>query len=252
MDIGKIVKLAAAAPELELMRYQHFFPDESLMDFAWQVADDSAGDPFPISSRLPGDRITISVRSVLFIMFKDSRADFDGEINNIVVIGEDGSHRHIGGWAPGNLNFWIADIPNSKRIVERLAYVIAVINEPRVVTKALAGNRHQRKQAQRGMGFAVDAWTRVSWDISKPTSAKIARDPTFHNIPMHWRRGHFRRAEAHFKGAMQRHDAIREDDRGLWWQWIEGQWVGHPAFGVKRSIHAPRLSGINVSRRSSA
>lgn len=246
MDISKIAQLAVSVPEAELLRYQHFFIDEAILDFAWQVADDTRGDPFPISSRLPGERIGIVVRSHLWLLFRSK----DRRIGNCVVLGvmdESGAHSYVGAWAPGSRQFIAGE--GLKRCVERFAYIISLLNEPRVVFRSAAGGRQQRRAVHRGMGFAVDAWTRVSWDISKPTVAKVTKDPGFHKAPMHWRRGHFRRAEAHFRGAMQRPDAIREEDRHLWWQWIEGQWVGHPAFGVKKSVHAPRLSASDIARR---
>ncbi len=249
MDISKIAQLAVSMPKFELLKYQHFFIDEAIIDFAWQIADDTAGDPFPISSRLPGERVGIVVRSHLYLLFR-TRDPSIGECVRLGVMDENGAHAPLGAWAPGSLQYLASkDIP--KRLVERFAYIISLLNEPRVVTRSAAGTRQQRRAVHRGMGFALDAWTRISWDISKPTVAKVARDPGFHKVPMHWRRGHFRRAEAHFRGAIQRPDAIREEDRHLWWQWIEGQWVGHPAFGVKKSVHAPRLSGADIARRCS-
>ena len=32
---------------------------------------------------------------------------------------------------------------------------------------------------------------------------------------------------------------LRKD--GLWYQWIEGFWSGHPAFGIKKAYHAPKM-----------
>ncbi|MEM8822066.1 MAG: hypothetical protein AAGF30_00500 [Pseudomonadota bacterium] len=241
-----------ANPKAELLRYQHFFPDENILEFARSVAHDTQGDPFPLSSCLPGERVGIAVRNYLCLLFNDTH----GSLGRCVALGimdQSASFALVGAWAPGTRNFfsWRGKA-DEKKIVERFAYIVALINEPRVISQSAAGTRQQRRAAHRGMGFAVDAWTRVSWDISKSAVAKTARDPGFHNMPMHWRRGHFRRAEPHFKGAMQRPDAIRAEDRALWWQWIEGQWVGHPAFGVKKSVHAPRLTGTGVARRRDA
>lgn len=249
MDISKIAQMAASFPEWQLLSFQYFFVDEGLISFAFQVADDTRGDPFPFSSCLPGDRIGIVAGNSLWLLFwlKDER--FRRRVA-LSTMNQSGAYKTVGWWYPGSREFGAID--KLERCVEKFAYIVALLNEPRVVLKSAAGNRQQRRQVHRGFGIAVDAWSRVSWDISKPTVAKVTRDPSFHKVPMHWRRGHFRRAEPHFKGAMQRPDAIREEDRCLWWQWIEGQWVGHPAFGVKKSVHAPKLSGRDIARRSAA
>lgn len=134
-------------------------------------------------------------------------------------------------------------------LVAMVAFILSVINQPRVVKLEHLASRRDRRVAQRGGAKAANAWHRVTWDLSKPTAARIARDPNFHKVPLHWRRGHFRRAEAHYQGAVQRPDAVRPEERDLWWQWIGGQWVGHPAFGVKRSVHAPKLSTGKLASR---
>lgn len=122
------------------------------------------------------------------------------------------------------------------------AFLLSLINQPRIVRKAPLLSRQQRRAEQRGGNLAVDSWHRVTWDLSKETVAKASRDESFHKMPLHWRRGHFRRAESHFRNAVQRPDAIRPSEREGWWQWIDGLWVGHPAFGLKIGVHAPKMT----------
>lgn len=249
----------------ELSEFRHFCVDDELWSFAnemvlEQFPDEDTPKPAdriltPISARLPAAKVTVRLGRGLFI----AECQKNGEI---VVLFFDGVTDILGSFKPGesptvkdlhkkfdpNPNFFdSADICHTA--VLNFAYLIALINEPRVVRTEPNGSRQQRRCAQRAGGFAVDAWHRVSWDLSKETKVKISRDPNFHKVPFHWRRGHFRRAEQHYKGAIRRADALRPEDRDVWWQWIDGHWVGHPAFGIKRSYHAPRISMGKIAKR---
>lgn len=252
MDIQKISQIAAVVPELKILKHcQHFFPDDAIFDYAKNLASETAGDPFPLSSCLPSELVTVSVGEHLYCLGNEWRDDV-GPCIAVLAVNAAGKYGTVGGWVPGAQNYFSVGTPGTKWTMEMLAYLVALINEPQVVLKSLAGSRQQRRLAQRGMGFAVDAWTRVSWDLSKETVAKVSRDPSFHKVPLHFRRGHWRRAQSHYQGAVQRPDAIRVEDRALWWQWIEGHWVGHPAFGVKKSVHAPKMSLGRLAKRRAA
>lgn len=157
---------------------------------------------------------------------------------------------HLGNFTPGGVAFLderyktmpVQTQTEMAFIISAVAFILSIINQPNMTKRQPLVGRQQRRAAQRGGAKAVNAWHKVTWDIGKETVAKVSRSPDFHKLPLHWRRGHFRRAEEHYKGAIRRPDALIPEERMLWWQWIEGQWVGHPAFGVKRSIHAPRLT----------
>lgn len=120
--------------------------------------------------------------------------------------------------------------------------VLSLIGQPRLVKVAPNGTRQQRRADKRGMGQSLDAWHRCSWNIGEDVIAKLSRDPGFHKLPLHYRRGHHRRAESHWTGAYQMPDAMNPDLRDKWFQWIPGDWVGHPAFGVKQHVYSPQLS----------
>lgn len=134
-------------------------------------------------------------------------------------------------------------------VIAVCAFVLSLINQPSMLRKEPLVSRQQRRAAERAGKKSASDWHRVTWNIGAEVTARVSADPSFRKVPLHWRRGHFRRAEAHYAGAMRRPDALREEERDLWWQWIDGQWVGHPCFGVKRSIHAPRLSPEVVAAR---
>lgn len=180
-----------------------------------------------------------------------------GDTGVLIMQFRNGELQKVGVWDWAERTIFVDDASseNGRWAFEYLCFVAftcALINEPRVVQFSPALSRQQRRALQRGMGFAVDAWTRVSWDLSKETVAKVNSDPSFHKMPLHWCRGHYRRAEQHYAGAIQRPDAFRPEDRDLWWQWIDGVWKGHPAFGVKRSVHAPVMSAGKLASRGMA
>lgn len=127
-------------------------------------------------------------------------------------------------------------------IVE-LSFLVALINQPRFVKRACAVSRQQRRALGRslGMGFAVDAWTRVSWNIGKDVVAKLSREPDFHPMPLHFRRGHWRSCKESVSAAKWL-TATEAGRRGAgWYLWVKECWPGHPAFGIKKSYHAPKL-----------
>ena len=119
--------------------------------------------------------------------------------------------------------------------------MLRTINTARITKKEPAGSRQQRKALQRGMGKAVDTWHRVTWNIDKPSKAKETYDKSYHKMPLHWNRGHWKRAKEHHPKSQQRPHALNTEHRDMWWTWIDGYWAGHPAFGFKKQYHAPKL-----------
>ncbi len=115
-----------------------------------------------------------------------------------------------------------------------VASMCSLLNQPGVTKKEPAGSRQERRAAQRSGGYAADAWHKVTWNIGEEVKAKLTRDEPVRCMPLHYTRGHWRRAEEGWKNTTLRKD-------GLWYQWIEGFWSGHPAFGVKKAYHAPKM-----------
>lgn len=115
-----------------------------------------------------------------------------------------------------------------------VASVCSILNQPSFTKSETAGSRQQRRVAQRSGGYATDAWHKITWNIGEEVKAKLSRDEPVRCMPLHYTRGHWRRAEEDWKNTTQRKD-------GLWYKWIDGYWSGHPAFGIKKSYHAPKL-----------
>jgi hypothetical protein len=115
-----------------------------------------------------------------------------------------------------------------------VAALCSILNQPGFTKREPAGSRQERRAAQRSATYAADAWHKVTWNIGEEVKAKLTRDEPVRCMPLHYTRGHWRRAEEGWINTTQRKD-------GLWYQWIEGFWSGHPAFGIKKSYHAPKI-----------
>jgi len=116
-----------------------------------------------------------------------------------------------------------------------VATMCSLLNQPSFTKREPAGSRQERRESRRSGSYATDAWHKISWNIGEATKAKLTRDEPTRCMPLHYTRGHWRKAEEGWNNVEQRKD-------GLWYQWIEGYWSGHPAFGIKRSYHAPKLA----------
>ena len=241
-----------------LLTAQHFEVSDGFFlaaaDFG-KALDGDGGEPvpFPVESRLPAPVCTLWWPSCRFgkqpsiVVCKTCGPDVWFGIMGPEVVPE-----WMGLYRPGSRRVGVtrtvsgdAKDPSHqsavKGVAARIALIWTLINEPRFVVRG-APPRPQRRSVI-GMGFAVDAWTRVSWRVGADVRAKVSRDGAMHNQPLHYRRGHWRRAQEHYEGAMQRPQALNPAHRALWWQWIDGYWAGHPAFGVRTHYHTPRIEG---------
>jgi hypothetical protein len=116
-----------------------------------------------------------------------------------------------------------------------VATTCSILNQPSFTKREPAGSRQERRAAKRNGSYATDAWHKISWNIGEAVKAKLTRDEPTRCMPLHYTRGHWRKAEEGWNNVERRKD-------GLWYQWIEGYWSGHPAFGIKRSYHAPKMA----------
>ncbi|NBW16168.1 MAG: hypothetical protein EBR82_50115 [Caulobacteraceae bacterium] len=121
-----------------------------------------------------------------------------------------------------------------RRVTQTLtvAAVCSVINQPGFTKVETTGSRQERRAATRSGGYAPDAWHRITWNIGEEVKAKLTRDEPVRCMPLHYTRGHWRKAQPEWNGATKRKD-------GAYYQWIDGYWSGHPAFGIRKAYHAP-------------
>lgn len=122
-----------------------------------------------------------------------------------------------------------------------IALLMSLINQPRFVVRDAAGSRQSRKHMHRKHGISTGAWHKIEWNLGEPVKAKSDSDKGGWRMPLHYTRGHWRKAQEHWDDVV-----IRKDNQP--YKWIDGFWSGHPAYGVKKSYHAPKLGKKEVGQ----
>jgi hypothetical protein len=118
--------------------------------------------------------------------------------------------------------------------VVAMSLLVSLINQPRFVVRSETGTRQLRRQMNRGHGIATNAWHKIQWNLTEPVVEKDKGERGGWHLPLHYTRGHWRRGQSHWDDIVIRRD-------GLPYKWIEGFWSGHPAYGFKKSYHAPNM-----------
>jgi hypothetical protein len=114
------------------------------------------------------------------------------------------------------------------------AELICLLSTPRFVTQSSLP-RQARRRLDRKSGVNVSDKVRViSWSLTKPKMEAGESLGSGRHMPLHYTRGHWRQCAAHLDRAHLHADGTHR-------MWIEGFWSGHPAYGIVRSIHTPKL-----------
>lgn len=116
------------------------------------------------------------------------------------------------------------------------AFLLQTINQPRFVKQSKREVSQLKRQSFKKVSgrFSPDSWNLVSWNVDEPVTPKIYEEGTGSKQGLHFRRGHWRKAEKDWERARW------STERNRWEQYIHGYEAGHPAFGVKKSYHLPR------------
>lgn len=248
-----------------------YLPDLEIVEFAMHlVADEVLGKESWGEVRLPGDAKRHGTSMLIGLGTKDP-GDYrlfmldelvdrpSGDPTSLVSEAINGKLVTLGNFTAGAGMMLDSDRFHShseeenlqtSELIVHLAFILSLMNQPtiaRLVPRSLANRQQRRAQARKGKPL-TETWHEVRWNIGEDAVKRLSRDPSFRKMPLHWRRGHHREAEPHYRGAFQRKDALDPAERDLWWQWIEGSWVGHPAFGLKLSMHAPKLGKTMAAR----
>jgi len=130
-------------------------------------------------------------------------------------------------------------LKDQKIALRKVAAYLQTINKPRFVkTGKISYSQTKRLSAKKGLKrFIADQWNMVAWNVDEPVEVKSYEEGRGGRQALHYRRGFYRRALPHWEGA--------EIIDGLWRIYVEGYEAGHPAFGVKKSYHLPRIKGEN-------
>jgi len=169
---------------------------------------------------------------------------FEDGVTSVMVAAPLTKPVYIGGYHPKKGLMWraehtnVADWPEEKvnaysNVLISVAGAFELINNPRFVISEAAGTRTQRRQMKREQNIPLEAWHKISWNVDEDSVEVGDGDRGGWHMPLHYTRGHFRRGEPHWEGAVERD--------GIYYKWIEGFWSGHPAYGIKKGYHAPKL-----------
>lgn len=227
---------------------------EEVMSFVTkEVNEDGASEFFPKGARVPaaacllyrehsevgdqlcaccqvGDEVTVynAQKTILFSFVPGSSIMKVGEA--FAALLDDDNHREI--------------LAVMRFEVLVVSYILALINQPRFVVQSPSVSRQVKRRMAIGQQAVADAWHRISWRIGADVKAKVSRDPEIAKMPLHFRRGHHRASTPDNEKSYFL-DGLSAGKKGPgWYIWIDEQWVGHPAFGIKKSYHAPIFKGL--------
>jgi len=162
----------------------------------------------------------------------------DNKKTSIFCVKPLGAPRLMGGYYLDRGIFLPKDLPEDLHsvfasVIIKIAGSFELINNPRFIVSQKAGTRAQRKQMKREQSISLDAWHKITWNVDETTVVVDEKDRGGWRMPLHYTRGHPRKAEPHHKNIMYKN--------GKPYKWIHGFWSGHPAFGIKKGYHAPKL-----------
>jgi len=157
---------------------------------------------------------------------------------SILCVTPRGVPRPVGSYHPDLGLFMPKGTPDEMQgifanVITKIAGSFELINNPRFIVSQKAGTRAQRKQMKREQDISLDAWHKITWNVDETTVVVDEKDRGGWRMPLHYTRGHPRKAEPHHKNVMYKN--------GKPYKWIHGFWSGHPAFGIKKGYHAPKL-----------
>lgn len=225
-----------------LKAYQHVLIEPEIVEFAFKCYETVEWD------RCLTDARPLADRTLFYVANEERSGVLPVEITNSngwckLWVLQGSERRFCGRFQPGGI-YDLAKADERYRfaaLLQFLSLIVALTNQPRFVVYENAVSRQQRRRLARQFGLSQMSVERVRWNVGEPVKHQIRTESPDRCLPLHFRRGHWRRAAAHFSGAVQRPDALIEAEQSLWWQWIAETWVGHPAFGFKATVHTPSL-----------
>ena len=193
--------------------------------------------PIPASAKPPADTVVLGFPYLtearqMFLL----NAERDGRIN-MSLLRPDFYPTYLGSYKPGVRGVTHNAFPNKEhqdQAVTHLFFTAALfdlLNTPKFVTRTpLASRQTKRRLVKRGISGA-EKWHKITWNLSEPKAPPRESRGGGWKMPLHYTRGHWRRSERAKKNVHVLND-------GNTYQWIEGFWSGHPAFGIKRSYYS--------------
>jgi hypothetical protein len=227
---------------------------DAAVDLCQRIGKEAVG-VMPESSRLPAPTTILwfpELKDNVLACHPSIGPDSQGEIRVLLLSGYM-PILLLGDYTPGSteaaINSESASHPEHKRLPHKVrahlvmmaAASMAMINAPRITKRVVAGTRQSRRAAARRIGAATEQWHRVEWDLTKPKVERGERLGKGWHMPLHYTRGHWRRCEE------GRGKAVLLPGKG-WHTWVDGYWSGHPSYGIKRAVYAPRIGEKDAVR----
>jgi hypothetical protein len=246
-------QLAKASGEKDLcnilVKAKHFNAPAAMVKVALSLSDDLAGRKgfaFPVDARLPARAICLTCETQIlaqgtFYIAKGIDAP-DGDDWVVVNWFSNGAWTKAGSFKPGSL--WCRPNPDADgalRLLWDIAFILSLMNTPRlVIHEQKQAPRQQRRLMERTFGHAVAAYTEVRWTIGKPKTARTGTGTTTRGLPLHWNRAHWQKAN---EGEPKAEWRSSGPHGAGWYRWVSDYYAGHPDFGIKLQMHAPRMLG---------
>lgn len=127
----------------------------------------------------------------------------------------------------------ISAVDNFQWSLRRVACILMVLNTPSFVISVPSGSRQARRQLARTKGIAQTRWTKITWQVDQKKAVSGEANPTNIQQALHYRRGHWRKAESHHAKSVPFDGEFKT--------WIDGYWAGHPAFGFIKQTRHPKI-----------
>lgn len=124
-------------------------------------------------------------------------------------------------------------VDNFQWSLRRVASILMVLNTPSFVRSIPCGSRQARRQLARTKGIAQTRWSKITWQIDQRTAVNENENTSNIQQALHFRRGHWRKAESHHMRSVLLDGEFKT--------WIDGYWAGHPAFGFVKQIRQPTM-----------
>ena len=88
----------------------------------------------------------------------------------------------------------------AQEMLRIVAAMLQTINQPRYVRRSQRDvSQIKRQRIKNSLGrYIPDAWNMISWNVDAPVVSKTSEEGTGSRQGLHYRRGHWRKAESHW------------------------------------------------------
>lgn len=223
------------------------FDIEEIRSFATDLAQDfmSEDTKLPSDLKIPGDCCVFHSPKIgnAVYLFKSRKNEYAvaAVVNRVFYL--------IGSIDLKTKTFMTRPVPDHPevKLTVIVAYVLAyvvILTNNKIINIEQITSRNERRFLKTKLKIKCSIG-KIRWNVNHKVSvSKRDSDPLYH-LPLHWRRGYWRKSKENHPKSEQRPNALNPHDRLNWWTWVDGYWAGHPAYGFKKSVYQPYIGGQN-------